>query len=520
MKVEWLELFVEGEDETIEQVFDRVFSDQTKDVKDKLKKQYITKEKILEAPSRIKKVCFDIINHFTQNIKPNDFKAMIVASSREAAVTYKKELDKLNGPLSKVIMTSKLGEKGSDGESWDRYYLTDEQREKEETYFKSPEDSTQILIVVDMLLVGYDAPIVQTLYLDRVIREHTLLQAIARVNRPYRPEKQYGLIVDYCGITRELQEALAIFDEQDVQDVLIPFDTEIEQLKLRHSEAMSFFSDIDKNNFDEIILKFEPINVREDFEYAFKMFSKALDSVLPRREAYQYKDDTTFLVKTRQRLKNNYGGVGLSLKVEGNKVQQMINDIIRSSNISTLIEQREVTDKTFLSDVLKETKNKKARTALVKNKVRQIIEEKAHLNPVYYEKMKERLEAIIREEREERREDADYFNRYEEILKDMYGQEEERKKLGFTNAFEFAVYETLLGITKDENISKETTKKVSEGINEEITKIKDWQKKLTSQKKLESTIYDILNDTNNKKIENKIDDIIEQVIELAKRNLK
>jgi type I restriction enzyme, R subunit len=445
---------------------------------------------------------------------------MIVASSREAAVTYKKELDKLNGPLSKVIMTSKLGEKGSDGESWDRFYLTDEQREKEETYFKSPEDSTQILIVVDMLLVGYDAPIVQTLYLDRVIREHTLLQAIARVNRPYRPEKQYGLIVDYCGITRELQEALAIFDEQDVQDVLIPFDTEIEQLKLRHLEAMSFFSDIDKNDFDEIRLKFEPINVREDFEYAFKMFSKALDSVLPRREAYQYKDDMTFLAKTRQRLKNDYGGVGLSLKIEGNKVQQMINEIIRSSNISTLIEQREVTDKTFLSDVLKETKNKKARTALVKNKVRQIIEEKAHLNPVYYEKMKERLEAIIREEREERRDDADYFNRYEEILKDLYGQEEERKKLGFTNAFEFAVYETFLGITKDENISKETTKKVSEGIKEETTKIKDWQKKLTSQKKLESTIYDILSGTNNKKIENKIDDIIEQIIELAKRNLK
>lgn len=117
------------------------------------------------------------------------------------------------------------------------------------------------------------------------------------------------MIVDYCGITRELQEALAIFDEQDVQDVLIPFDTEIEQLKLRHSEVMSFFSDIDKNDFDEIRLKFEPINVREDFEYAFKMFSKALDSVLPRREAYQYKDDMTFLAKTRQRLKNDYGGV-------------------------------------------------------------------------------------------------------------------------------------------------------------------------------------------------------------------
>ena len=97
-----------------------------------------------------------------------------------------------------------------------------------------------------MLLVGYDAPIVQVLYLDKGLREHTLLQAIARVNRPYRCRKTYGLIVDYCGITKELQKALAIFDEQDIQDVLIPFEKEVEELKLRHAEAMSFFSDIEK----------------------------------------------------------------------------------------------------------------------------------------------------------------------------------------------------------------------------------------------------------------------------------
>ena len=158
-----------------------------------------------------------------------DFKAMIVATSREAAVTYKRELDKLNGPISKIIMTSHLGETGKDGSSWDPYFLSEEQREKESEWFKSPEDPTQILIVVDMLLVGYDAPIVQVLYLDKIITEHTLLQAIARVNRPYSAAKQFGLIVDYCGITKELQRALAIFDEQDVADVLIPFENEVSE---------------------------------------------------------------------------------------------------------------------------------------------------------------------------------------------------------------------------------------------------------------------------------------------------
>lgn len=90
-------------------------------------------------------------------VKPeeNGYKAMLVATSREAAVTYKRELDKLNAPKSKIIMTSHLGEKGKDGTSWDEYFLTSDQREEEADRFKSPDDPNKILNVVDMLLVGY-----------------------------------------------------------------------------------------------------------------------------------------------------------------------------------------------------------------------------------------------------------------------------------------------------------------------------------------------------------------------------
>jgi type I restriction enzyme, R subunit len=210
------------------------------------------------------------------------------------------------------------------------------------------------------------------------------------------------LIVDYCGITKELQKALALFDEQDIQDVLIPFEKEVNELKLRHAEAMSFFSDIkNKNDNTEIIEKFEPINVRDDFEYAFKMFSKALDAVLPRKEANSFIDDFKFLSQKRQMLRNFYGGVALSLREDGKKVQQLIDDHIRSLKISKIMDVREITDSTFLSDAVKLTKSEKARTALLKNKARQIITEKAHLNPVYYEKMKERLENLTSEEKEE-----------------------------------------------------------------------------------------------------------------------
>jgi type I restriction enzyme, R subunit len=240
---------------------------------------------------------------------------MLVATSREAAVTYKRQLDKIGAPRSKIIMTSNLGEKGKDGSSWDEYFLTPEQREDEADRFKDPNDPTKILIVVDMLLVGYDVPIVQVMYLDKGLKEHTLLQAIARVNRIYDPGKTYGLIVDYNGITKDLQKALAIFEKDDIKGALEPAEKELEELKIRHQEAMSFFSDIENKNDDEaIIAKFEPVNIRDDFEYAFKMFSKALDVILPKKEADPYLPDFKYLSEKRQLIRTAYGGVKYSLR--------------------------------------------------------------------------------------------------------------------------------------------------------------------------------------------------------------
>jgi type I restriction enzyme, R subunit len=309
-------LFVESA-ESVDRIFERIFADLTKEQQGKLKREYVTKEKIAEAPARIRKICDDLIQHFETTIQPNGYKGIVVAPTREAAVTYKKELEKLGGPLSKIIMPSVLGERGSDGSSWDEYYLTPEQREAESERFKDPQNPTQLLIVVDMLLVGYDAPIVQVLYLDHVLKEHTLLQAIARVNRVYDAAKTFGLIVDYCGITRELQNALAIFDYEDVKGALEPTEKDFQELKLRHAETMGFFDGIDKNDDSIIIEKFEPASKRDEFDYAFKMFSKSMDAVLPKKEAHPYINDFKYAVKIRQMLRTYYESSVTSLRVEG-----------------------------------------------------------------------------------------------------------------------------------------------------------------------------------------------------------
>lgn len=362
------ELFVEGGD-TIDEIFERVFADLDQDMKDKLKKQYVTKGAIAEAPSRVKRIALDIVKHYTTHIEPNGYKAMLVASSREAAVLYKKELDSLNAPKSKIIMTSNLGETGKDGQLWDQYYLSPEQREQEAEKFKSPDDPTKILIVVDMLLVGYDVPICQVMYLDKGLREHNLLQAIARVNRPYDEPKTYGLIVDYSGITTELQKALEMFEEQDIEGALDPIDELLDELKQRHLDVMSYFGNIDKSNNDQIIEIFEPEYKRQQFEYEFKMFSKVLDAVMPAKEADPYIEDFKFASKARQLIRTYYEGVKPSAKPYAKKIQKLIDDHIRSLHISELINPLEVTYENFLAFVKKKVKSDRARTALIKTKL-------------------------------------------------------------------------------------------------------------------------------------------------------
>ena len=517
------ELFVEGAD-TLEQVFDRVIGQDptiTPDLREKLKKQYVTKGKIAEAPARVKRISLDIVNHYTSHIEPNGYKAMLVAPSREAAVLYKRELDKLNAPASKIIMTSNLGETGKDDLSWDEYFLTSEQREEESEKFKSPEDPTKILIVVDMLLVGYDVPICQVLYLDKGIREHNLLQAIARVNRPYDEAKTYGLIVDYSGITKELQIALEMFEEQDIEGALDPMEDLLHELHERHLDVMGYFEGIDHKDYDGIIEKFEPIDLRERFEYDFKMFSKALDSVMPDKTAEPYVDDFKFASEARQLIRTRYDGVKPSTRPYAKKIQQLIDDHIRSLHVIGLVDPKEISYENFMAFVSKEVKSDKAKAALIKTRAISVIDELAPNNPAFYESLRERLQRIIDDETERRKKNANYFTNpalYEEIYNKALSEEEERKKVfGDYEAtpFEFALYGEL-NKDKDRKDSIELTKQIFSKIKSE-TELVGWKNKTSVEKNIRAALYEVL--SKSKFEDDKIDELSDTVITLAKNDL-
>ena len=508
------ELYVEGGD-TIDEVFERVFADVGSELKDKLKRQYVTKDKIAEAPSRIRRIVWDVVEHYTQHIEPNGYKAMLVASSREAAVTYKRELDRINAPPSKIIMTSNLGERGKDRQIWDEYHLSSEQREQAAEKFKSPDDPTKILIVVDMLLVGYDVPICQVLYLDHRLREHNLLQTIARVNRPYDDAKKYGLIVDYSGITRELQKALETFENQDVKGVLTPLDELLPILRQRHADAMAFFDGVDMGRTEQIIERFESAHMRDSFEYAFKVFSSALDSVLPGKEAEPYMSDFKSMSRARQVIRTFYEEY--STRQYAKKIQQLIDEHIRSDGIIVVMPPTGVTYENFLAFVKENVpQNKCAQAALIKNMAIQVIEELMPNNPAYYEKLYERLQRIIQDEEKRRQNNANYFTNpeeYEEIYNEALDEEKRAVDVfeGYeATPFEFSLY-SRLNQTRDKKRSIDLAKEIFARIKP-LTNMVDYKKNSSVEKDIRKIVYETLKaDMNGEQIK----DITEETIMLV-----
>ena len=508
------ELYIEGE-ETIDEVFERVFADVESEQKDKIKKQYVTKDKIAEAPSRIKRIAWDVIKHYTQHIEPNGYKAMLVAPSREAAITYKRELDRINAPLSKIIMTSEPGERGKDDYNWDEYYLSSEQREQAAERFKSPDDPTKILIVVDMLLVGYDVPICQVLYLDRRLREHNLLQAIARVNRPYNDAKKHGLIIDYSGITRELQKALETFEKPDTDGIMTPLSKLLSTLRECHTNAMAFFDGVDMNKAEQIIERFEATHERDSFEHAFKMFSSALDSVLPGKEAEPYLPDFKSMSLARQIIRTFYDQQ--SIRQYAKKIQQLIDEYVKSSGIELIMHPTEITYENFLAFVKNSVpQSKRAQAALIKNKTIQLIEKEMPNNPAYYEKIYELLQKIILEEEERRKKNADYFTDPEEYEKIYNEILDERKRaieiFGDYEAsrFEFSLYSRLNQTTESKR-AIDLTKNIFAKIKP-LTSIVDYKKNTSVEKDIRKHVYEALkSDMNSKQIK----DITEETIMLV-----
>lgn len=202
----------------------------------------------LTADDRIEKVSAFIAEHFKENVLPLGYKAFVVAVNREACAKYKKALDKLLPPEWTAPVYTENSADVVDRPLVAELQLSDEQEEQVRLLFKKPAENPKILIVTDKLLTGYDAPPLYCLYLDKPMRDHVLLQSIARVNRPYVDangvQKRVGLVVDFVGVLRELKKALQ-FDSSDVSGVIEDLDVLLQDCLQRIEQAKKDYLETD-----------------------------------------------------------------------------------------------------------------------------------------------------------------------------------------------------------------------------------------------------------------------------------
>ncbi len=385
---------------------------------EKLKRGMRLQEKLAGADVRIAAIAKDILEHYRTTIEPNGFKAQIVTVSRDVAVSYVEELRKLGAPECALIMSTS----NNDTARLQAHHLSKRERDDLISRFKKPSDPLKMLVVCDMLLTGFDAPVEQVLYLDAPLREHTLLQAIARVNRT-ADGKTYGLVVDYWGDNKRISDALDLFSEEDgVLNALRPLSDKIQLLESRHRAAMRLFEGVDRTDEALCLRLLELDDVRAKFELDFLRFAEAMDMVLPDPKALEepYVSDLKWLSRLRVIARRAHYEEPFDPKDYGKKVGEIIAKHLTVEGVEQLLAKRDILDPAFKQH-LDSLSSTEVKAAEIEHAIRHEIHVHRDENPTAYSSIWEQLEKIVNERREARVSAASALARLEEIFAHISG---------------------------------------------------------------------------------------------------
>lgn len=295
-----------------------------------LSKKAASIEVLIKAPARIQQIAADVAQHFRDKVEPEGFKAQLVAYDKTSCVAYKNELDKLLGPDASTIVMSKARKDPAD---WAKWTPDGDGQERTIARFNDPSDPLKIIIVTAKLLTGFDAPILFCQYLDKPLKEHTLLQAITRTNRVYPPRKTHGLIVDYLGIFDDVARSLS-FDEKSVLQVV----TNIEELKIQLApainKALDFFPGVDRTvgGYEGLMLAQTQVSstvTKDEFGLAYSVVSQLWEALSPDPMLAPYRDDYRWLTDVYESVRPSDISGRLIWHALGPKTIELINQHVQ-----------------------------------------------------------------------------------------------------------------------------------------------------------------------------------------------
>ena len=523
--------------ETLDRLFDALFGDETEEEKARIKRRYANRETVAEADRRIQMIALDIAEHFKTKVRANGFKAQVVAPSRDAALRYAEYLVSFGVSAYPIITTMP-----NDGP---KFQLARELNHPQVvSNFIDPKGDPEILVVVDMLLTGFDAPVEQTLYLDKGLREHGLLQAIARVNRRFSheyegvfTEKEYGLVVDYHGVSRELEDALRSFNSSDVEGTMQELEEDPSaSLEAAATRAESHFQGRNLDDIWECLAVFAPdastegnfkVDVYERFCSDYREFARLMDRVLPNPKALPYTDRLARLTIIRSRARSLYFQEDASLNWTdiGAKVKKLVDERI-DANVRELMKPVSVLDDEF-DQKIASLPHDEARASMMEHTIRAYITERLADNPAFYGKLSEQLELIIQDLRNRVIDAAEAFRRQWNLRRTLHSEADIAAGHGLSPV-SFAVYELLSadelpalegnghshsnGLDPDKrDIAIDVERALAQ--HREVV---DWQSNPEVQREMRRDIKRTLRPTGDYS-EDSLDDLASRIVEVARR---
>jgi len=411
---------------SIDDLFEDLFKDHTSEEKEAITQKYGTYSKVLEAQDRINRIAKDIVEHYRTNILPNKFKAQVVVSSRCAAVRYKQAIDKaiqeevrrvsnLNITEEERELLTLLSQIETDviisGSANDKPiyhpYINSSKQEVQIARFKKPlvaddpekEDKLAFIIVVDMLITGFDAPIEQVMYMDKRLVEHNLLQAIARVNRP-ASGKNCGYVVDYFGIGHHLSEALGAFEKEDLTGAFNDLKDEIPKMEEAYTKAKQFFTKAnlnpfgDKSALDKCVEYLDDEERHGEFIVLLKDYVRKVDTVLPDRRALPFVSPMKTFGLINARAMRDYRNKHFDLTGCGEKVRALIDEYVLSEGIDIKVPPVSITSKNFEKSLNHHT-SAKTRASVMSHAIRHHISKNYNSDPEFFHKLSEKLKTLM-----------------------------------------------------------------------------------------------------------------------------
>jgi type I restriction enzyme, R subunit len=538
--------------EGMDQAFEDVFSDYNLQERMQIL-GYGSRDAYLEAHATIAAKAQNIVAHYLEWIFPNGYKAQVVATSREAAVRYKQHLDQaLTEAIAKLeqanphqIPLDRLKKLKTDvvisGGHNDKLHLKEYTKaSKHETTIKSfklPFDTEDhgvtgdigIVVVNNMLLTGFDAPVEQVLYLDKVIQAHNLLQAIACVNRVGGADKDKGFVVDYVGIGHHLKRAIDTYDEREqkeVEETLSFPEEEIRQLEDDHRTVLALLEKYgltDLTDHDAFFDLFYDEDLRFEFMLAFKKLTRSLNLVFPAKEALQYMPAYQALTEVNVLAGKHFRDARMSMKGIPAKLRALTDEYLNSQGIDEKVKPISILDDDFESQVGKR-KRTKTKAAEVEHALRHHIAVELNDDPELKASFAESLAAILEQFKDNWEKIFEELEKLRQRMKETeneptYGLHK-KKQMPFFRMFrrEFFGDAELDDDTITQIVS--LTQQVFTIVEREL-QLKGFWESIPARNKLKAEIQAVLLSPDFIKIPNLVknrEQIISRVMELAEKN--